>query len=102
MIRREYPIFKRSVFIKKPEIMGKLIVVIKTSNVWNLIKKDGKSITSSYGIKGIPDSWIYKKDSKLLPFFVEDEKLYLLFKLKHPEMIEYETIYNKKEEKQNL
>lgn len=98
---KDYPLFKQSVFKRKPEIMEKLIVVIRTLNLNKLVISERKNI-SSCGLKCIPRCWIYKQVGKYSAFYVEDEKKYLLFKLKYPELIESETRYNKREERNNI
>ena len=98
---KDYPLFKQSVFKRKPEIMEKLIVVIRTLNLNKLVISERKNI-SSCGLKCIPRCWIYKVVGKYSAFFVEDEKKYLLFKLKYPELIESETRYNKRVETNNI
>ena len=98
---KDYPLFKQSVCKRKPEIMEKLIVVIRTFNLNKLVISERKNI-SSCGLKCIPRCWIYKQVGKYSAFFVEDEKKYLLFKLKYSDLIESETRYNKKEERNNI
>ena len=98
---KDYPRVKQSVFKRKPEIIEKLILVIRTLNLNKLVISERKNI-SSCGLKCIPRCWIYKQVGKYSAFFVEDEKKYLLFKLKYPELIESETRYNKKEEISNI
>lgn len=98
---KDYPRFKQSVCKRKPEIMEKLILVIKTFNLNKLIIEDRKNITN-FGLKSIPRCWIYKVVGKYSAFFVEDEKRYLLFKLKYPDLIESETYYNKRVERNNI
>jgi hypothetical protein len=98
---KDYPRFKQSVSKRKPEIMEKLIVVIKTIDLNKLVISERKNIASC-GLKCIPRCWIYKVVGKYSAFFVEDEKKYLLFKLKYSNLIESETRYNKKEERNNI
>jgi hypothetical protein len=98
---KDYPRFKQSVSKRKPDILEKLIVVIKTIDLNKLVINDRKNI-SSCGLKCIPRCWIYKVVGKYSAFIVEDEKKYLLFKLKYSNLIQSETRYNKKEEINNI